>query len=141
VSSAHKLIIARSALAAAEQAAASRIPRETGGILIGFRAADDVYVADVLEVADDQSTGCRFVLREDSREEALARYRHEAPPECPFGYVGGWHSHPAQALASSRDMKTLHQEAKTAQDLVAMMILMRAPNPGLSRSLAAEWRA
>jgi hypothetical protein len=126
-SGAHKLIIISAALAAAEEAAYSRIPRETGGILLGFRSLNGVYVADVAEVPDDHSTGNRFVLREDSREKALARYRHEAPPECPFGYVGNWHSHPAQAHASSRDMRTLRQEAKTAQDLIAMMILMRAP--------------
>lgn len=124
----HKLIITRSALVAAEQAAYSRIPRETGGILIGFRSASDVYITDVVEVADDHSTGCRFVLREESREKALTRYLREAPPECPFGYVGSWHSHPAQVGASSRDMKTLRQEARSAPDLVAMMVLMQASN-------------
>ena len=123
----YKLIITSGALAAAEEAAYSRIPRETGGILIGFRSVNDIYVADIVEVPDDHSTGNRFVLREDSREKALARYLNQVPPECPFGYVGNWHSHPAQAHASGRDLRTLRQEAKTAEDLIAMMILMRAP--------------
>jgi proteasome lid subunit RPN8/RPN11 len=122
----HRLVIAKSALAAAERAASSRLPRETGGILLGVRADSDVYVADVVEVADDQSTGSRFVLREAAREEALARYRSYVPPDCPFGYVGTWHSHPVLAAGSSRDTRTLRHEAKTAQDLVAMLILMSA---------------
>jgi hypothetical protein len=106
--------------------ASSRLPRETGGILIGVRVGSDVYVADVSEVADDQSTGRRFVLREAAREEALARYRFDVPVDCLFGYVGTWHSHPALTAGSSRDIKTLRYEAKDCHDLVAMMILMRA---------------
>ena len=120
-------MIAELALAAAERTASSRLPRETGGILLGVRADSDVYVADVAEVADDMSTGSRFVLREAPREQALARYRSAVPPDCPFGYVGSWHSHPALAAGSSRDAKTLRQEAKAAKDLLAMLILMRAP--------------
>jgi proteasome lid subunit RPN8/RPN11 len=123
----HRLVIAKAALAVAERTASSRLPRETGGILLGVRVGRDVYVADVVEVADDQSTGSRFVLREAAREEALARYRSDVPPDCPVGYVGSWHSHPALAAGSSRDTRTLRQEAKTVQDLVAMLILMRAP--------------
>jgi proteasome lid subunit RPN8/RPN11 len=122
------LVIAKSALAAAERTASSRLPKETGGILLGVRAGSDVYVADVVEVADDQSTGSRFVLREAAREEALARYRSDVPADCPFGYVGTWHSHPALAAGSSRDTRTLRHEARTAQDLVAMLILLSAPD-------------
>jgi proteasome lid subunit RPN8/RPN11 len=122
----YRVVIAKSALAAAERTASSRLPRETGGILLGIRADSDVYVADVVEVADDQSTGNRLVLREADREEALARYRSDVPPDCPFGYVGTWHSHPALTAGSSRDIRTLRHEAKTAQDLVAMLILISA---------------
>lgn len=124
----HSLIIAWPALAAALQATSSRLPRETGGILLGIRAGADVYVADVAEVADDQSTGRRFVLREAAREKALARYRSDVPSDCPFGYVGTWHSHPALAAGSSRDAQTLRREARAAHDLIAMLILMRAPD-------------
>jgi hypothetical protein len=121
-------VIAKPALAAAEREASSRLPNETGGILLGVRVGSDVYVADVAEVADDLSTGSRYVLREAAREEALARYRSDVPPDCPFGYVGTWHSHPALTAGSSRDTRTLRHEAKTAQDLVAMLILMSAPD-------------
>ncbi len=123
----HRLIVRSAVLAAAEQTAGSRIPRETGGILIGFRSRKDVYVVDVVEVPDDRSTGSSFALREKSREAVLARYLNEVPPECPFGYVGSWHSHPATAHPSGRDLRTLYQEAKTAGDFVAMIILMRTP--------------
>ena len=121
----HSLIIAWPALAAAQRAASSRLPRETGGILLGIRAGADVYVTDVAEVADDKSTGRRFVLREVGREEALARYRSDVPPDCLIGYVGTWHSHPALAAGSSRDNQTLRREARTAHDLIAMLILIR----------------
>jgi hypothetical protein len=123
----YRVVIAKSALAAAEHAASSRLPNETGGILLGVRADSNVYIVDVAEVADDLSTGSRFVLREAAREEALGRYRFDLPADCPFGYVGTWHSHPTPAAGSSRDTRTLRQEANTAQDVVAMLILMRAP--------------
>ena len=126
---AYRLIIAGSALATAKQAATDRLPRETGGILIGFRSGDDVYIIDAIEVRDDRSTGSSFVLREDPREQALADYTTDAP-DSPLGYVGSWHSHPAPAEASSQDMRTLRQEAKAARDLVAMMILIRASDDG-----------
>ena len=129
----HRLIVSGAALTAAKEAAESRIPRETGGILIGFRSCKDVHVVDIVEVPDDRSTGSRFVLRENSREAALARYLNQVPPECPFGYVGSWHSHPTKAHASGRDLQTLYQEAKTAADFVAMVILIRSP--------ASTWEA
>jgi hypothetical protein len=115
--------MAQSTFSVATQAASGRIPRETGGILIGFRVGEDVYVADALEVMDDKSTGCRFVLRKEARENALDGYLYGAPPECPFGYVGSWHSHLADVGASGRDIKTLRQEAGKAHDLVAIIIL------------------
>lgn len=119
----HRMIMAQSALSAARGAASGRIPRETGGILIGFRVGADVYVADALEVTDNKSTYCRFVLRRDARETALKQYLNGAPPECPFGYVGSWHSHPADVGASGRDIKTLRQEVREAPDIVAIIIL------------------
>lgn len=136
---AHRLIVAGSALAAAKQAATDRLPRETGGILIGFRSGDDVYIVDAIEIGDDRSTGSSFVLREDPREQALADYRRDAP-DSPFGYVGSWHSHPAPAEVSRRDLRTLRQEAKAARDLVAMMVLMRASDDGWMTQAAVGYR-
>lgn len=119
-----RLLIARTALARATAAATTAGPAETGGVLIGFRAASDVYVTNALVVPSDTATGTRYVSREASRDAALSRFR-EKHPDDRLGYVGTWHSHLGTSKASPTDKRTLRSEAADAPDLVAMLIVMK----------------
>ncbi len=118
-----RLLIARTALARATTAATTAGRTETGGVLIGFRAASDVYVTNALVVPADAASGTRYVSTEASRDAALARFR-EKHPDDRLGYVGTWHSHLGTSKASSTDKRSLRSEAADAPDLVAMLILM-----------------
>jgi hypothetical protein len=119
-----RLLIARTALARATAAATTADRTETGGVLVGFRAASDVYVTDALVVGTDTATGTRYVSTEASRNAALARFR-EKHPDNRIGYVGTWHSHLGTSKASPTDKRTLRSEAADAPDLVAMLIVMK----------------
>ncbi len=121
-----RLLIARTALAQATAAIKAAGRTETGGVLIGFRAASDVYVTDALVVPADTATGTRYVSTEASRGAALARFR-ERHPDDRLGYVGTWHSHLGTSRASPTDKRTLRSEAADAPDLVAMLIVMDTP--------------
>lgn len=118
-----RLLIARTALARATAAATAAGRNETGGVLIGFRAASDVYVTNALVVPADTATGTRYVSTEASRDAALARFRQKHPDDR-LGYVGTWHSHLGTFKASPTDKRTLRSEAADAPDLVAMLIVM-----------------
>lgn len=99
--------------------------RETGGLLLGFRSEHDVYVVDIIEVRDPSATPTRFSLPEKRREAALSSYLEALPSDSPVGYVGTWHSHPADVGPSWRDRQTFRLDALRATDLIALMVLAR----------------
>jgi proteasome lid subunit RPN8/RPN11 len=120
-----RLLVARSALAQATDAAAAAGRTETGGVLLGFRAGSDVWVTDALVVPADVATGTRYVSTETARDAAIARFQQKHPHD-KIGYVGTWHSHPGASRASPIDKRTLRSEAADAPDLVAMLIVLRS---------------
>ena len=111
------------ALRHATSCAGSAEPRETGGVLLGFRSGRDVYVTDVVEVRGEVATNNRYVSTENDRNDAIASFLGRAGNEHPVGYVGTWHSHPGNTKASPIDKRTLRAEAVDAPDLVAMVVL------------------
>jgi integrative and conjugative element protein (TIGR02256 family) len=119
------VVIASSALWAAERRAGRTSGRETGGLLLGFRSEDTVCVADIIEVRDPSATRTRFSLPEKRREVALSHYLAKLPADSPIGYVGTWHSHPADVGPSRLDKQTFRRDAVCARDLVVLMVLTR----------------
>lgn len=120
-----RVVMARDAARIVERAARRRPEREVGGLLVGFRSGNDVHVEDVIVVADPTASRNRFVLREGRREKALQRYRRSIPEGSPLGYVGTWHSHPADVGPSWVDRRTFRQELLSAPDSIAMVVLAR----------------
>jgi proteasome lid subunit RPN8/RPN11 len=86
----------------------------------------DVYVSEVIEVRDPSATRTRFTLSEKKREAALARYLDGLVLGSPLGYVGTWHSHPANAGPSWTDRQTFRIETRAAPDTVAMLVIARS---------------
>lgn len=123
-----RLLIARTALALGTSAATQAGRNETGGVLIGFRAATDVYVTHLLVVLADTATGTRYVTSADARDTALVAFLAKHPDDT-IGYVGTWHSHPGASKASRTDKRTLRTEAVDAPDLVGMLTLLKT-RPG-----------
>ena len=71
--------------------------RETGGLLLGFRVADDVHAVDAVEVHDRAASPNRYLLRKRLADKALSDYLAGLPEDSAVGYVGLWHTHPRRA--------------------------------------------
>jgi len=110
----------------AERRARRHLPRETGGLLLGYRDGLDVHIVDAIEVGDASAGRSHYVLRHAARERALAEYLNALPPGSPVGYVGTWHSHPANVGPSWTDRQTFRHDVLRAPDTVAMVVLGRA---------------
>lgn len=100
--------------------------REIGGVLFGAREGDDVHVVEVVQVQDPAATRRRFVLHRELREATIARYLAELPCGSPVGYVGTWHSHPADKGPSFVDRRTFRRQVREAPDTIAMLIVASA---------------
>lgn len=120
-----RLLVAQTALTRATDAATAAGPTESGGVLIGFRADQDVYVTDAVIVPAESAAGTRYVSTAAERDAAVAQFQRRHP-DPRIGYVGTWHSHPGAARASPTDKRTLRSEATEAPDLVAMLVLMNS---------------
>ncbi|NTW38596.1 MAG: hypothetical protein HGA44_01715 [Cellulomonadaceae bacterium] len=96
-------------------------PRETGGILVGFRDRDTVVVTRALVVDDAQSTGVTYHLLQERAEAELVDLRTSAPHI--VGYVGDWHTHPRDRPPSGVDLASFRQTARSASDLVSLVVL------------------
>lgn len=119
------MAIASTALAGMQEAGASSLPRETGGILLGFRAGDGVVVTRALIVHDTRSTDHHYVRNEAQGKLALAAARTLSPPV--IGYVGEWHTHPADQPPSGTDIATITDVASSHADTVALLVVPFAP--------------
>lgn len=124
--------IATRALASASVAAEDALPRETGGILLGWREPDAVVVSEMIEVVDPEASPMSYVRRHAHAEAALQRALEDAAPGDPVGYVGEWHAHPAPQGPSRQDRRELRALARRTAHPVALVVL--AHNPEL-----AEW--
>ncbi|WP_442972238.1 Mov34/MPN/PAD-1 family protein [Rhodococcus sp. WAY2] len=102
-------------------AGAAALPRETGGILIGFRTEDQIVVTRAIVIADERSTRRAYLRRE--RRAQLALTSILASAHSVIGYVGEWHTHPADQPPSHTDIESLKQIAAATSDLVALIVL------------------
>ena len=97
------------------------LPCETGGILAGFRTEDQVVVTRAAVVPDVGSSRREYQLHKQSATEELARLKVSAAPV--VGFVGDWHTHPADMPPSSIDIASLGLVARATGDLVALVVL------------------
>ena len=132
-----RILLAEPALLAAT-AAANSSRRETGGVLLGFRAGNDVCVTDLVEVRAAAATATRYASTEADRNAAIASFQNTQPSESPIGYVGTWHSHLGTSKASPIDRRTLRTEATDAPDLIAMLLLLKTRGSWLPEGYVAH---
>lgn len=111
--------------------ATGALPKETGGILLGFRTGEGVYVTGALEVADGRATSVSYRRSHRKATNQLAAVLALEPEGSPVGYVGEWHSHPAPQPPSRQDMVAIGATALAAGDDIVLVVLRR---------IAHEWR-
>lgn len=123
------ILIARQALDATIADGMAALPNETGGILLGFRTPCLIVVTRTVTVADPQSSRRGYLRRYRQAQARMAIGRGDAPPV--VGYVGEWHTHPADVGPSRSDLRALAAIARLSQGPVALVVLAD-PAQGLS---------
>lgn len=81
-------------------------PFETGGLLLGWWEGQVPNVCAVVEVPDQGAGRTRWHRNERAAATALAT-AIRAAGNSDIGYVGDWHSHPANIGPSGRDLNEL----------------------------------
>jgi integrative and conjugative element protein (TIGR02256 family) len=88
-------------------------PYETGGILVGTRTAEHIFILAVVD-AGPKSLEKRTMFKKDFSyaKSELARLHTESQGK--WGYLGEWHSHPDGSLMpSSVDVKSMNDIVKS----------------------------
>jgi integrative and conjugative element protein (TIGR02256 family) len=117
-----KVEIPADVIEALSDAAKAALPHETGGLLIGWRDGDRVVVRGWLQLGTTNPRANRFEIDTKKATTVLKKYLRTAsnPLE---GYVGAWHTHPALAPPSGRDIETFGASAAATQAPLAFVVL------------------
>ena len=107
------------------EAAIAALPKETGGILLGYRTNQDVIVTGAIEVHDRRATRTSYRRSHRKAAKCLAEALADEPSDSAVGYVGEWHSHPAPQPPSRQDLASLAATALAAPDDVVLAVLSR----------------
>lgn len=113
------LLVSETASHVMMEAARQAHPDETGGILIGVQQDDRPWVTHAVEIASADRGRRHYKLPGGSTQPAVRAARAVDPR---VGYLGDWHSHPADVGPSSIDLATLARISLTHP---------RTPNPTL----------
>lgn len=114
------MLIARAALDTVLDAGQQALPLETGGILLGFRTPGTIVITRALIVPDPNGSH-RSYLRHRRRAQSLMATAFADAPVV-VGYVGEWHTHPADAPPSQTDRRALGAIARLAGGSVALLV-------------------
>lgn len=109
---------------AIREAAWNALPRETGGILIGWRegaSARDVTVVAALVVSDPAAAHASYRLNQAAAQALLDDYLTRES-DTNLGYVGEWHSHPEPQPPSPQDLRSLRSAARLTRRPLALLI-------------------
>jgi integrative and conjugative element protein (TIGR02256 family) len=117
-------LVAREALHTAVEAGSAASPKETGGILLGFRIPDGLVVTRFLLVEDTGSSTHSYLRRRRPAQLQLDAVRRHAGPA--VGYVGDWHTHPKNVGPSRSDARSIAAACRDAGGPVALIVLSYA---------------
>ncbi|WP_404385902.1 Mov34/MPN/PAD-1 family protein [Knoellia locipacati] len=109
-----------------EDAARQAAPKETGGILTGWREGDSVVVRHALTVTDPEAQHSQYQRNHAAAETALSAHLREMSDER-LGYVGEWHTHPLPQDPSGKDWASVRRIASVAGGSVALIVAALDP--------------
>ena len=112
--------LSRAALDHIVSEGAQALPVETGGILLGFRTPEAIVVTRAVSVPDPPSSRHSYRLRRRRAQALMSAAQVDAPAV--IGYVGEWHSHPADVPPSRTDERALGAAARMAAGPVALLV-------------------
>jgi integrative and conjugative element protein (TIGR02256 family) len=128
-----RVLLTRAAFNDADATGRAALPAETGGILLGFRAPDLIVITRILVVPDPTRGRRHYLRRHYQAQERMSTERLHLPAV--IGYVGEWHTHPADQPPSDTDQDTLSALAHVATGPVCLIVLAYPPN-GTTRTHA-----
>ncbi len=103
-------------------ASAASHPLETGGIVAGVFVEGRPWITHVKEIPSRVSGHSSYVLPAGKTSPAVAALRASDPR---VGYLGDWHSHPANVGASSLDFRTLRQSSQAKDVRAPLLVVVR----------------
>lgn len=106
-----RLWLSEQALASIEGAAHAAHPRETGGVLIGVHVhGRRPLVTMAVEVPSRLATETYYELPKGSAPKIV---KEAVASDARLGYLGLWHSHPADVGASGTDLRSMRAIARS----------------------------
>lgn len=107
------------------------LPKETGGVLMGYIAIEDYIITDFIGPGEKAVHGYHsFQPDQAFHESEVARiYKYS---ELKITYLGDWHTHPNSfPYLSNTDKKTAHKIAKYKKARLENPIMLVASPPNL----------
>lgn len=98
------LLIAEEAVSSLNEAAARSHPHETGGILVGVYVDGKPWVTQVVEIPSPDRGHNHYRIPGRATQPAVKAARES---DSRLGYLGDWHSHPADSGPSATDLASL----------------------------------
>ena len=108
------------------RAAEDASPVEAGGLLLGVRVADEPWIVGVVRVSGPASSAS-YEIPQGATSVAMAAARETDPR---LGYLGDWHSHPADVDPSRQDFRTLRGLSLGARQGHRLMAVVRRRRTG-----------
>lgn len=96
-------------------------PYETGGLVLGPRSSESVWIARAIEIRPELPSTTRYAIPAGVTHSSVDAIR---ACDVRIGYIGDWHTHPADAGPSLTDVSSLRANARRsggAQRLVALV--------------------
>ncbi len=97
-------------------------PNETGGILLGVRTAGRPWITLAIEIPTPDRGRSHYRLPAGTTTAAVRSARNEDPR---LGYLGEWHSHPADVGPSPTDRATMRRLALRSPRTGIVLIVIR----------------
>lgn len=108
-------------------AAREHHPNEIGGVLIGVEAERRPWVTRAVTVSSRRATPVYYEIPAGARRRAVRSSRRDDPR---LGYLGDWHSHPADIAPSGKDRETMAELAADRDAGCSRPVLLLARRRG-----------
>ncbi len=123
------LLVAESAQAKMFAAAIAALPNETGGILLGVSRDGQPWVTEAVEIVTKERGRHHYKIPAGVTQPTVLAAREA---DYRLGYLGDWHSHPADVGPSATDLATLAMfSVKHPKTPNPNLVVVRAATSGL----------
>lgn len=117
-----ELLMSESAWHLIREAAMLSHPSEAGGILVGVRAEGTLWVTQAMEIKPSARARSSYLLPRGATRRLVKTARLV---DSRLGYLGDWHSHPADVPASATDRSTLLRTAVRDREPTVLLVARR----------------